>query len=160
MRLLGSVGRRSELASANSVGQIFLLCDVRLWPMRTYCSVRFRPKAVEILYYQLMRTAIKFTGIYIGLSVFLVLMWVIFSDPNIPSTPDAWLWALLLAIPLQLAFEFLGELVWNNKATRFVDQKTASKSFSLIRIFYGLVLLLAFAGLVIGAGYGWHVLRP
>lgn len=106
-----------------------------------------------------MRTAIKFFGIYIGLSVFLVLMWAIFSYPNIPSSPSAWLWAFLLAIPLQLAFEFLSDVIWNNKATRFVEQKTATQSFSLVRILYGVVLLLVFAGLLIGAGYGWHVLR-
>jgi hypothetical protein len=127
--------------------------------LRTYCFVRFRPEAVEILYYQMMRTTIKFVGIYIGLSVFLVLMWAIFSYPNAPSTPSGWLWAFLLAIPLQLAFEFLGELVSKNKATRFVEQKTAEQSFSLVRILYGVVLFLVFAGLVIGAGYGWHMLR-
>lgn len=123
-------------------------------------AVCSRPKAVETLYYQLMRTAIKFLGIYIGLSVFLVLIWAIFSYPNIPSTPSGWLWAFLLAIPLQLAFEFLGELVSKNKATRLIEQKTAEQSFSLVRILYGVVLFLVFAGLVIGAGYGWHMLRP
>lgn len=107
-----------------------------------------------------MRTIIKLVGIYIGLSVFLVLTWAIFSYPNIPSSPSAWLWAFLLAIPLQLAFEFLGGLVSNNQVTRFVEQKTAEQSFSLIRILYGVVLFLAYAGLVIGAGYGWHMLRP
>lgn len=108
----------------------------------------------------MMRTTIKFVSIYIGLSVFLVLIWAIFSYPNIPSTPSAWLWAFLLALPLQLAFEFIGELVSNNKATRCVEQKTAEQSFSLVRILYGLILFLMFAGLVIGAGYGWHMLRP
>jgi hypothetical protein len=107
----------------------------------------------------MMRTTIKFLGMYIGLSVFLVLMWAIFSYPNAPYTPSDWLWAFLLAIPLQLAFEFLSELVTKNKATRFVEQKTAEQSFSLVRILYGVVLFLVFAGLVIGAGYGWHMLR-
>lgn len=79
--------------------------------------------------------------------------------PQCPSTPSGWLWAFLPAIPLQLAFEFLGELVSKNKATRFVAQKTAEQSFSLVRILYGVVLFLVFAGLVIGAGYGWHMFR-
>ena len=99
-----------------------------------------------------MRTTTKFVAIYIGMSVFLVLMQAIFFYPNIPSTPSAWLWAFLLAIPLQLAFEFLGELVSNNKATRFVEQKTATQSFSLVRILYGVVLFSVATGLVIAAG--------
>jgi hypothetical protein len=107
-----------------------------------------------------MRTVIKFIGIYIGLSVFLGLMWVMLSYPDTPSTASEWLWILVLALPLQLAFEFLGELVWNNKATRFVQQRTASQSFSLVRILYGVVLLLVFIGLLLGANYAWQVLRP
>lgn len=107
-----------------------------------------------------MRTIIKCVGIYIGWSVFLVLTWAVFSYPHIPSRPSAWLWAFLLAVPLQFAFEFLGELVSKSKATRFVEQKTAAQSFSLVRILYGVVLFLVFAGLVIGVGYGWHVIRP
>lgn len=108
----------------------------------------------------MMRTAIKFAGVYIGLSFFLVMMWAIVSYPNIPSTPGAWLWAFLLAIPISLVFEFVGEIVSNNKVTRFVEQKTAEQSFSSIRILYGLVLFLVFAGLMVGAAYGWHLLRP
>jgi hypothetical protein len=107
-----------------------------------------------------MRTAIKFIGIYIGLSVFMGLMWVMLSYPDTPSTASEWAWILVLALPLQLAFEFLGELLFNNKATRFVEQKTATQSFSLVRILYGVFLLLAFAGLLLAASYGWHVLRP
>jgi hypothetical protein len=107
-----------------------------------------------------MRTIIKSVGIYVGLSVFLVLTWAIFSYPNMPSTLSGWLWAFLLAVPLQFAFEFLGELVTKSKATRFVEQKTAEQSFALVRILYGVVLFLVFAGLVIGVGYGWQVIRP
>ena len=128
--------------------------------LQTYFSGRYRPKAVGILYYPFMRTTIKFVGIYIGMSVFLVLIQAIFFYPNIPSTPRAWLWAFLLAIPLQLAFEFLGELVSNNKATRFIEQKTATQSFSLARILYGVVLFSVATGLVIAAGYAWQVLKP
>lgn len=91
---------------------------------------------------------------------FLGLTWVMLSYPDTPSTASEWLWILALALPLQLASEFLGELVWNNKATRFVEQKTATQSFSLVRILYGVVLLLVFAGLLLGAGYVWHLLQP
>lgn len=106
-----------------------------------------------------MKTLIKYTGTYIGLSVCLGLVWVVLSYPDIPSTPGEWLWILLLAVPLQLASEFLGEHVWNNKATRFVEQNTATRSFSIVCIAYGVILLLAFIGLMLGAAYGWNMLR-
>lgn len=107
-----------------------------------------------------MRTVIKILGIYIGLSVFMGLMWVMLSYPDTPSTASEWVWIFVFALPLQLAFEFLGELLWNNKATLFVEQKTATQSFSPIRILYGVFLLLAFTGLLLAASYGWHLFRP
>lgn len=107
-----------------------------------------------------MRRAIKLISTYIGLSAFICLMWVILSYPDIPSTAGQWLSMLALALPLQLAGEFVGELLWKNRATRLVEQKTAAKSFSLFRILYGVLLLLVFIGLTLGAGYVWRVLRP
>lgn len=106
-----------------------------------------------------MRT-VKFIGAYIGASVFLGLLWAVLSYPDIPSTISEWVWILALALPLQLAGEFLGERFWNNKATRFVEQKTAAQSFSLIRILYGVFLLLLFTGLVLGTAYLWQAFRP
>lgn len=97
---------------------------------------------------------------YVGLSVVIGLTWVLFSYPDTPSTALQWLCVFVLALPIQLAGEFVGELFWNSKATRFVEQKTAAKSFSLFRICYGVVLVLLGTGLFLGAGYGWDVLRP
>jgi hypothetical protein len=104
-----------------------------------------------------MRAAIKFIGLYIGLSVFLGLTWAVFSYPDLPSTGTQWLMVFLLALPLQLAGEFLGELLWNNKLSRFVDRKTAAASLSFVRILYGVLLMLLLIGLGWGASYGWEV---
>lgn len=106
-----------------------------------------------------MRNTIKFTATYICLSVVLALAWIVFSYPDIPSTAGQWIWVLILAVPIQLACEFLGGLVWNNRVTHIVEQKTAAKSFSLLRILYGLVVFLASALLLLGAGYTWNSLR-
>lgn len=118
-----------------------------------------QPEADQIPYCLVMKTFIKYTGIYVGLSVLLGLVWVMLSYPDIPSTPGEWLWILILAIPLQLASEFISERVWNNKATRLVKQKTATRSLSIVRICYGVILLLTLIGFVLGAVYGWHMLR-
>ena len=107
-----------------------------------------------------MRTAIKIIAIYIGLSLVIGLTWVVFSYPNTPSTAAQWCWVFALSLPIQLACELVGHIFWNNKATRFLEQKTAAKAFSVLRICYGVVLVVVFAGLLLGAGYGWQVLRP
>lgn len=97
--------------------------------------------------------AIKYIGLYIGLSVFLALMWALFSYPDTPSTAGEWLWIFVLAIPAQIAFEFIGEVVWNNKATRFVEHETTKKPFSLVRIIYGVFFVAALFGLILGFHY-------
>jgi hypothetical protein len=75
-----------------------------------------------------MHTVIKLVATYIGLSVALGLGWIILSYPDTPSTTAQWLWLFALALPVQLAGDFVGELLWNNKASRLVEQKTAAKS--------------------------------
>lgn len=107
-----------------------------------------------------MHTVIRFMAFYIGVSIFLGLMWVMVSYPDIPSTASEWMWIFVLALLLQLAFEFLGELLWNNKASRFVERKTAAQAFSLIRIVYALFLFLMLVGLLLAARFGWDMLRP
>lgn len=105
------------------------------------------------MYYSSMLTAIKIIGIYIGLSVFTGLFWMVFSYPDPPSTAGRWLLIFSLALPLQLAGEFIGELLWNNKAIRLLEQKTAAKSFSLLRISYGVLILLVVVGVLLGGAY-------
>lgn len=106
-----------------------------------------------------MRKILKLIGCYIGLSVFIGLMWVAVSYPVIPSTLDQWLWVFVLALPLQLAGEFVANLLWRNKLTRLVEQKTSATPFSLVRILYGVLFLLLSIGALLGAAQGWHVLR-
>lgn len=96
---------------------------------------------------------------YVALSVLLGLIWVASTYPDIPATAGQWLWILALALPLQIAGEFLGERLWNNKVTRQMERKTAAKSFSLLRIAYGVIYFLFFIGLLLAAGYGWQALK-
>jgi hypothetical protein len=100
-----------------------------------------------------MRTVLNFIVGYLMLSAAAVLVWLLWSYPNYPKSLPGWLWLFGLALPIQTAFEFIGELLWNNKATRAIELKTANQSFSWIRIGYRLFGSLLIIGGIIGVSY-------
>ncbi len=106
-----------------------------------------------------MRTVLKVLAIYVGLSVFLVLLWLGLGTGHLPATATHWLWLLVLAVPLQLAGELIGEGLRNNRATRFVEHKTAGKRLSVLRMLYAFLMILFFCGAILGARYVWHLLN-
>lgn len=106
-----------------------------------------------------MRTALKVLAIYVGLSVFLVLLWLGLGAGELPATATQWLWLLVLAVPLQLAGELIGQGLWNNRATRFVEQKTAGKRLSALRMLYAFLMILFFGGAILAASYLWDLLN-
>jgi hypothetical protein len=107
-----------------------------------------------------MRAILRFLVGYLGLSLFLGLLWLASSFPDLPSSPKQWLWLFLLALPLQLAAELTGQILWNNRVARRVERQTQDKSLSLLRIGYGLACMLSALGVLAAAVYGWHLLRP
>lgn len=106
-----------------------------------------------------VRKLARFLAVYLGLSAFLGGVFVVLSWPNLPSTQAQWLAAFLLALPIQIAGELLGSCLWENKLARFVDDATAHKSLSLLRIGYGVFALLLFIGVIFAAAYGWRLAR-
>jgi hypothetical protein len=106
-----------------------------------------------------MRTALKVLAIYMGLSVFLVLLWLGLGGGELPATATQWLWLLVLAVPLQLLGELIGHGLWNNRAARFVEQKTANKGLSVFRMLYAFLVILFFCGALVGASYLWSLLK-
>jgi len=83
------------------------------------------------------------------------------GHPVLPRPPvdGDLIWVFILALPLQLVGEFLGDVLWKNRVSHFVEQKTAAKSFSVLRILYGFLLVSVTIALLLGAGYGWQALR-
>ncbi len=106
-----------------------------------------------------MRTAIKVLAIYVGLSVFLVLLWLGLGAGEVPTTATQWLWLLVLAVPLHLLGELIGHGLWNNRAARFVEHKTAGKRLSVFRMLYAFLMILFFCGAIVGASYAWDLLK-
>jgi hypothetical protein len=97
---------------------------------------------------------------YLALSFVLGLIGLASAYPDIPTTPLAWIALFAFAVPVWLAAEFCGHLLWKNRLARFVDDATQTQSFSLARIAYGVLTILLVIGLVAGAIHGWDMLRP
>ena len=106
-----------------------------------------------------MRTALKFLAVYVGLSVFLVLLWLGLGAGELPATATQWVWLLLLAVPLHLLGELIGHGLWNNRAARFVEQRTSGKRLSIFRMLYAFLMILFFCGAIVGASHVWDLLK-
>jgi len=100
-----------------------------------------------------MQAVLKFIGGYLVLSTAAALVWLLWSFPNYPKSFSGWLWLFGLALPLQIVLEFIGELLWNNKATRAIELKTADHAFSWVRIAYGLFFIVVIISGVIGVSF-------
>jgi len=88
--------------------------------------------------------------VYLGLSAVAASTWFLWSFPDHPKSVSGWLWVLLLALPIQIVGEFAGESLWNGLGGRAIERRTSDRSFSWLRILYGLMVTLVFCGGVIG----------
>ena len=67
-----------------------------------------------------------------------------------PTSWRVWLLFLILALPILIVGEWLGEAVFNNPLSQSVNRITATRSFSWLRIGYLLGLALLLLALVPG----------
>lgn len=106
-----------------------------------------------------MLTVLKLLAAYVGLSVVLVMLWLGLSAGKLPATAAQWLCLLVLAIPLHVVGELTGHCLWNNRAARFVEQKTAGERLSVFRMVYAFLTILIFFGGIVAAPYVWSLLK-
>jgi hypothetical protein len=97
-----------------------------------------------------MRRILKFLGWYIGLSTIAALGWLILSFPNYPHSLEGWSWLFLIALPITIIGEFIGEIVSRNPVTQYVENRTSTNSFSLQRIFFHFIVMLLLFGFILG----------
>ena len=100
-----------------------------------------------------MKRFFKIAGIYLLLSAFAAVGVLIGAFPKYPTTLNGWVLLLLLALPLTIVGELIGEVIWRNRIARAVEENTAGQSLSGLRIFYALVAMLLLFGLVFSVGY-------
>ncbi len=71
---------------------------------------------------------------------------LIVAFPSHPKSLLGWFAFFILALPVTLLGEVIGEGLWQNRLARRIEEKTAGQSFSWWRITYGFVaMLLVFA---------------
>ncbi|UCU98042.1 hypothetical protein [Acidovorax radicis] len=89
-----------------------------------------------------MKPAPKFVAAYVLLSAVLGGLALLQSFPARPTSWVGWLLLFALAVPVTIAAEFVGELIFRNPVSQAVERRTKEKSFSWLRILAGLVLML------------------
>ena len=95
----------------------------------------------------------KIMGLYIGLSVIAAMGVLIGVFPKHPTTLNGWLVLLVLALPLTIVGELVGEVIWRNRLAHAIESNTKGQSLSGLRMLYVLVAMLLVFGLVFVVGH-------
>ncbi|MEO6279932.1 hypothetical protein [Roseateles sp.] len=109
-----------------------------------------------------MKSALKFVLAYVLLSCLLGGLSLIQSFPALPTSWLGWLLMFVLVIPITLAGEFLGEVLFRNPVSQFVERRTKHRQFSWLRVLVALAGMLVALGAVLGLGHlissnGWSI---
>ena len=99
-----------------------------------------------------MKSALKFVAIYVVLSVLLGGLALLQSFFDRPTSWVGWLAFFALVIPVTIAGEFVGEVVFGNPVSQAVERHTKGQRFSWLRILVGLVVMLILLAAVVGLG--------
>ena len=95
----------------------------------------------------------KMIALYIGLSVIAAIGVLIGVFPKHPTTVNGWMLLLVLALPLTIAGELVGEVIWRNRLARAIETNTKDQSLSGLRMLYALIAMLLVFALVLGVGH-------
>ena len=97
-----------------------------------------------------MARLFRFLGWYLALTFAASLGLLILALPNHPKTLSGWLWFFLLALPVTLVGELIGEGIWRNPVAKAIEKESSNRQFSWLRIAYGFVAMLLIFGVVWG----------
>lgn len=99
-----------------------------------------------------MKPALRFAAAYVVLSAVLGGLALLQSFPARPTSLVGWLLLFALVIPVTVAAEFVGAIVFRNPVSQAVERRTKDKGFSWLRILAGLVVMLLVFAVVIALG--------
>ena len=100
-----------------------------------------------------MKRLLTIAGIYLSLSAVAAVGVLMGAFSKHPTTVNGWVLLLLLALPLTIVGELIGEVIWRNRIAHAVEENTTGQSLSGLRILYALVAMLLLFGLVFTVGY-------
>lgn len=95
-----------------------------------------------------MNRILRIGTAYVVLSLVLGGLAMLQGFPQRPTTWLGWFALFALALPVTVAGEYVGELLFRNRLSQAVEQRTQQRRFSWLRIAYVLLLFLPlFAGI-------------
>ena len=96
-----------------------------------------------------MNRLLRFAAAYVVLSLVLGGLALVQAFPRRPTSWVGGLALFALVVPVTLAGEFVGELLFRNRLSQAVEQRSQQRTFSWLRIGYVLILFLPlFAGII------------
>jgi hypothetical protein len=96
-----------------------------------------------------MTRLLRFVAIYLLVAGAAALLLLIPLWPWRSSSPQGWALYAILALPIMIAGEWIGDKVLHNRLSRAVDRATRQRQFSWFRIGYLIALTLALIGLAL-----------
>jgi len=99
---------------------------------------------------------LRLAAIYLALSLRLAALALLQVVPWRPASWLGWTALLLLALPLSLLGEYVGQLLWTNRMSRSIEERTRGQAFSWARVAYALVVMVVVLGALIAATVAWR----
>jgi di/tricarboxylate transporter len=99
-----------------------------------------------------MARLLKIIAAYILLSAIAAVGVLIGIFPKHPTTIGGWCLLLVLALPIIIVGELIGEALWRNRLAQAIEAKTKERSLSALRIIYALMVMLLLFSLVFAVG--------
>jgi hypothetical protein len=94
--------------------------------------------------------------VYLILSALLTAALLLGMFPKYPETLIDWMLLFLLAIPIVLVGELLGEFLFRNRLTKAVEHRTQATPFSWLRILYVLGVTITAIATVLLIATAWR----
>ena len=97
-----------------------------------------------------MERLLTFVVLYLTLSTAAVLALLGGVFPNHPKTVTGWALLFVLALPLTLAGELVGEFLWRNRIAHAIAARSSGSSLSFLRLGYAFAVMFLFFVLALG----------
>jgi len=93
---------------------------------------------------QMLRSLLRFIGLYLGLTAAAALALSLVAWPHRPASLRGWIVFFVAALPVIAIGDWLGSRLSRNQLSARVERATRGLGFSWIRVFYFLLLVILF----------------
>ena len=123
---------------------------LRIALSRAFVALQALQKIPDTTTLSRMHGMLKCVATYLALSPPAALLGLLYIYLHLPTTETGWGLIYLIALPVTLLGERIGERAWRNPFANAISAQTSKRSLSGLRILYTLVVMLVAFGLVLG----------